>query len=322
MPFQFERVSSGNLATIFKQSSFCFSSGNRVHKMRMPSPARPGSLSPSWIWQITLLVIVGSFLYRDVLYRLVLQWWTDPNFSHGFFVPAFSVFVAWVDRKKLLSLSVKPSWFGFVVVLGSLSLLVVGILGAELFLARCSLVFLLAGLVIHFLGWAYLRALAFPIAFLFLMIPIPNIIFNQIAFPLQLMASQFAAGVLKLAGVPTLREGNVIQLPVMTLEVVEACSGIRSLVTLVTLAVIYGYLLESVVWKRLVLALSAIPIAVVANAFRIVGTGLLGEYWEPDKAQGFFHSFSGWVIFVVSLFLLFGMHSTMQLYSKLRKGKA
>ena len=198
----------------------------------------------------------------------------------------------------------------------------IGVLGAELFLSRTSLIFLLAGMVVQFLGWAHLRAMAFPVAFLFLMIPVPAILFNQIAFPLQLLASQFAASFLQFAGVPTLRQGNVIQLPVMTLEVVEACSGIRSLVTLLTLAIIYGYLLESSIWKRVLLALSSIPIAVLANALRIVGTGLLGEYWGPEKAQGFFHSFSGWVIFVVALLLLFGVRSVMQWLTSFRKRPA
>ena len=281
-------------------------------------PSRPSS----WIWQLSLLVAVAGFLYRDVLFRLVEQWWNDPNFSHGFFVPAFSAMVVWQSKEKLRAIPLAPSWAGLVIIAGSLALLIVGVLGAELFLSRVSLVSLLAGCIVHFLGWAHLRAMVFPVAFLFLMIPIPAILFNQIAFPLQLLASQFAAGVLQLSGVPTLRLGNVIQLPVMTLEVVEACSGIRSLVTLMTLAIIYGYLLEPAKWKRVVLALASIPIAVLANALRIVGTGLLGEYWEPDKAQGFFHSFSGWMIFIVSLLMLYLLHAAMQAASKLRRKTA
>jgi exosortase len=153
------------------------------------------------------------------------------------------------------------------------------------------------------------------------MIPIPAILFNQIAFPLQLMASQSAAWLLPLLGVPTLRLGNVIQLPVMTLEVVEACSGIRSLVSLTTLAIIYGYLLDNRVARRVILAFSAIPIAVIANSLRIVGTGVLGEYWDPEKAEGFFHTFSGWLIFVVSLLMLFAVHTLLQRFGR-RKEEA
>lgn len=222
--------------------------------------------------------------------------------------------MVWVNRKQLATLPAQPSWFGLVVVAGALAVLIVGLLGAELFLARSSLVLLLTGLVIHFLGWTWFRALLFPLAFLFLMIPIPAIIFNQIAFPLQLFASQMAAELLALLGVPVLREGNVIRLPTMTLEVVEACSGIRSLVSLTTLAIIYGYLMEPRIWKRVILALAAVPIAVAANGLRIVGTGLLGEYWDPEKAQGFFHTFSGWLIFVISLLMLFAVHGIMKFF--------
>jgi len=281
----------------------------------------PSKRAP-WVWQAPVLFLAILILYRDVLFRLVQQWWSDPNFSHGFFVPAFSAFVVWTHRKDLRAIPAQPSWMGLPLIVASLGILVVGVLGAELFFSRTSLVLLLAGLIVHFLGWPHLRALLFPVGFLLLMIPIPAILFNQIAFPLQLFASQAASSFLQFAGVPTLRQGNVIQLPTMTLEVVEACSGIRSLITLVTLAVIYGYLLETITWKRVFLALSAIPIAVLANALRIVGTGLLGEYWEPEKAQGFFHSFSGWVIFVVAIVFLFGVRAALNWVTSFRMRRA
>lgn len=278
-----------------------------------------GRLASVWWWRLLILLGIIGFLYADTLVLLVDQWYTNPDFSHGFLVPLFSAGVVWHKRKELAALSPAPSWLGLAVIAGSLAILTVGILGAELFLSRSSLVFLLFGMVLHFLGWAYLRALLFPLAFLFLMIPLPAIVFNQIAFPLQLLASQFAGSLLPMLGVPTLRLGNVIQLPVMTLEVVEACSGIRSLISLTTLAIIYGYLLEPRVWKRVLLALSAIPVAVIANALRIVGTGLLGEYWDPEKAEGFFHTFSGWLIFVVSLLMLFGLHSALSWLGRRRE---
>jgi len=187
-----------------------------------------------------------------------------------------------------------------------------GNLGAELFLSRTSLLVLIAGLVIFFLGWQYFRAVLFPWAFLLLMIPIPSILFNQITFPLQLLASKVASDVLPLAGVPVLREGNVIGLPLMQLEVAEACSGIRSLLSLATLTIIYGYLMESRIWIRVLLAIASVPIAVAANSFRIVGTGLLVQYWDPEKAEGFFHLFSGWLIFVMSLAMLFALHKLLR----------
>lgn len=262
-----------------------------------------------WAWsQILLMAVLIFFLYSGILTRLALDWWDDPNYSHGFFVPAFSAFVLWQDRRKLASLLTRPSWFGLVVVAGALLVLIVGVLGAELFLSRSSFLFLLAGLLIYFRGWGYFRAVLFPWAILFIMIPIPVIIFNQVALPLQFLASQLASGSLALVGVPVLREGNIIQLPSMTLEVAEACSGIRSLVSLVTLAIFYGYFFESRILHRVLLVVAAVPIAVAANSLRIMGAGLLGQYWSPDRAQGFFHLFSGLVVFVVALVMLYFFH--------------
>ena len=152
-----------------------------------------------------------------------------------------------------------------------------------------------------------------------LMVPIPSIILNQITFPLQILASKLSAWLLPLLGVPVLREGNVINLPVMPLEVADACSGIRSLLSLTCLAVMYGYLLEKRVSVRVLLALASIPIAVAANGLRIVGTGLLVQYWDPDKAEGFFHAFSGWLIFVVSLLMLFALHRLIALWDRRRE---
>ncbi len=291
-------------------------------EMKVADQVSPQESTDHRIWwlQAVLLTVVVGFLYYKVLGRLVLDWWTDPNFSHGFLVPAFSAFIIWQKRKELAGMKPKPSWFGLVVVAGSLAGLVVGTLGVEFFLQRSSFVFLLAGLIIYFLGWRHFRAMLFPWAFLFFMIPIPAIIFNQIAFPLQFLAARLANSLLTLFGVPVLREGNVIQLPTITLEVAEACSGIRSLMSLGALAVIYGYFLETRNLRRLLLALAAIPIAVVANGLRVMGTGLAGVYWDPSKAEGFFHEFSGWVIFIVSLALLFAVHAVMRWVWPERKG--
>lgn len=203
----------------------------------------------------------------------------------------------------------------------ALAVLVVGVLGAELFLSRISLLLLIAGLVVFFRGWEFFRAVLFPWAFLILMVPLPAIIFNRITFPLQVLTSKVAATVLPWFGVPVLREGNVINLPHKPLDVAEACSGIRSLLALVTLSIIYGQLMEGRRWVRFVLVLAAVPIAVAANSLRIVGTGLLVEYWNPDKAEGFFHSFEGWLIFLVSLSMLFAFHRLLKWRSP-REGRA
>jgi exosortase len=272
----------------------------------------PSSSERTPLWQFVVLSAALLWLYAPVLYRLVAQWVHDPNYSHGFFVPAFSLYVLWQKRDRLRRLPRRPSWSGLLILAIAVAVLTAGTLGAELFLSRTSFLIAIAGLVVLFFGWNYLRAVLFPWLFLWLMIPIPNILFNQITFPLQLLASKAAAFVLPLLGVPVLREGNVIQLPVMTLEVAEACSGIRSLMSLATLSIIYGYLLETRISTRVLLAIAAIPIAVIANGLRIIGTGLLVQYWDPEKAEGFFHAFSGWLIFVVSLILLFLLHKGLQ----------
>jgi exosortase len=279
-------------------------------------PASPRSvptiLAALSLWQVAILAALALWLYGPTLVHLVGQWWHDPNFSHGFFVPLFSAFVLWQERQRVTQLSLQPAWSGLALLALGLAILILGQMGAELFLARFSLLILLAGLLVLFLGWNYLRALFFPLAFLILMIPIPAIVFNQITFPLQLLASRVAAEVLPWLGVPVLREGNVIVLPSMALEVAEACSGIRSLMSLATLAIIYGYLLERKLVVRVVLAVASVPIAVAANSLRIVGTGLLVQYWDPDKAEGFFHAFSGWLIFVVSLLMLYLLHRLLR----------
>ena len=254
-----------------------------------------------------------GWLYWPILWHLFGQWANDPNFSHGFFVPLFSFFVLWGDRTRLSTLSLNPSWTGLLLLGAGLCVLIVGVLGAELFLSRFSLLLVLAALIVLFAGWGYFRAVLFPWAFLILMIPIPAIIFNQITFPLQLLASTAASTILPLFGVPVLREGNIILLPQMALEVAEACSGIRSLLSLLTLSIIYGYLMETRIWIRVLLACAAIPIAVAANSLRIVGTGVLIQYWDPAKAEGFFHAFSGWLIFVVSLVMLFLLHQILRM---------
>lgn len=253
-----------------------------------------------------------ALLYYGILYKLVRQWWDDPNFSHGFIVPLFAAYVIWRERKHLATVPIKPAGWGLAIVALAMAMLVVGVMGAELFLSRTSLLVLLAGVVVYHLGWAYFRAALFPWAILFLMIPIPALVMNQVTLPLQFLASNLASSMLGFLGVPVLQNGNVIQLSNMSLEVVEACSGIRSLTSLVTLAIMYGYFLERRTPVRVILAIAAVPIAVLTNGLRIMGTGLTGLYWDPDKAQGFFHEFSGWVIFILSMIVLFAVHAAIR----------
>jgi exosortase len=265
-----------------------------------------------------IIAILLCILYYRVAIKLVYDWYTLPDYSHGFLVPFFAAFLVWDKRKVLSTTPIKQTWAGIALVVLAIAVLILGVYGVELFTARFSFVMLLTGLVWTFFGWAMVRELRFPLLVLILAIPFPAIVFNQITFPLQLFASRIASEILPLLGVPVLLDGNVIQLPVMPLEVAEACSGIRSLMSLFTLAVFYGYFLERTTTRRVILALASIPIAVTANVFRIVGTGLCVQYWDPDKALGFFHEFSGWVVFVISLGCLYLVHRVMRLISPIK----
>jgi exosortase len=240
------------------------------------------------------------WLYAGVMTSLVRQWASDDNYSHGFFVIPLAAFFVWERRESLATAPRRPSSLGVVLVLASLAVFVAGVFGAELFLTRVSLIGVIAGSILFIWGRDQFRTLLFPVAFLLLMIPLPAIIFNQIAFPLQLLASEAGESVIAAAGIPVLREGNVLVLPSRTLEVAEACSGIRSLVSLLMLAIVMGYFTERRSSSRVLIALAAIPIAIIANAARVAGTGLAAEWVSPSAADGFFHSFSGWAMFVVA----------------------
>ena len=256
-----------------------------------------------------LALSIASFLllYWPILRRLVADWMNDDNYSHGFFIIPIAAYFAWERRGVVAALPVKPTNIGMVVVLGGLGMLLAGLLGAELFISRVSLIVVLAGGVLFVAGWRWLAALAFPVGFLILMIPIPAIIFNQIAFPLQLLASRVGEAVLYAMSVPVLREGNIMILANTTLEVAEACSGIRSLISLLTLGIVYGYFTTPRAGLRLLIALATIPIAIVANAGRVAGTGVAAHFYGPEAAQGFFHTFSGWLVFLAAFFLLFAV---------------
>lgn len=289
---------------------------NMAQDIQIPviSKSRWSLQNAHFAWGSALIGVLMAAVYYRVLAKLVTDWWQIPDFSHGFLVPIFAAYLVWTKRTALLETKIAPTWSGIALVFLGLAVLLLGVYGAELFLSRISLVILLAGLVLGFGGWQLLKELRFPLLVLLLAIPIPFIVFNEITLPLQTLASKLASALLPLFGVPVLREGNVIELPAMKLEVAEACSGIRSLMSLFTLAVFYGYFLDKSNLRRVLLALASIPIAIAANALRILGTGLCVQYWDPDKALGFFHEFSGWVMFLVSLGCLYIVHRVMCLF--------
>jgi exosortase len=265
-----------------------------------------------WLPYAIIAALLVAIYYR-IAGKLVYDWYTIPDYSHGFLVPLFAGYLVWDKRKVLSAIPARPTWSGMALIVFAIILLILGVYGVELFTTRMSFIFLMGGLIWTFFGTRMLRELRFPLLVLIIAIPIPAIIFNHITFPLQLKASQIASDILPMFSVPVLQEGNVIQLPMMKLEVAEACSGIRSLMSLFALAIFYGYFLERTTSRRTILALASIPIAVAANVVRIVGTGLCVQYWNPDKAVGFFHEFSGWVMFVISLGCLYLVHRFMKL---------
>jgi exosortase len=264
-------------------------------------------MSRGFATRIGTLIAVGTgvILYWPVITKLVHDWLHDDNYSHGILIVPLAAFFVWERRCRLATTPNAPRLWGLVVVVVGLAMLIAGQLGAELFLGRASILFVLAGAVVFLRGTAALKTLAFPLAFLVLMIPLPAIIFNQIAFPLQLLASRAGEAALSLSGIPVLREGNIIVLAHITLEVAEACSGIRALVSLLTLGIVYGYFTDDRIGVRTIIALATIPIAVVANAARVAGTGIAAQYFGERAAQGFFHTFSGWLVFVAAFAMLF-----------------
>jgi len=309
----------------------------------MKVPAVSGVPATKHLPRILVIASALVFAYATVLTKLGHDWWTDENYSHGLLIPVIIGFILWSQRERLARTSQHPAMFcGLGAVVLSLVALWAGTAGAELYMQRISLVLMLAGVVLYFWGFGLLRLLIVPLFLLLLAIPIPAIIFNKIAFPLQLFASRCAVSAMTFFNIPVLRQGNVIELMPLgaretkKLEVVEACSGIRSLMTLVTLAVVFAYFTHprgdsgdgdksqgpesknGIVkvlgrfktfgfWRSTIIVASAVPIAILTNALRVSGTGILARYYGTRVADGFFHSFSGWVIYVVAFLMLFGV---------------
>lgn len=266
----------------------------------------PPRKQPAWLpiaWFFGLLVLC----YGPVLMRLVDQWNNDEDMGHGFFVPVIAAYIAWQKRDQLVGRSFKPNYFGLAIVVFAAVQMYIGVLGAELFLARTAFVEAVVGTVL-FLGGTYaFRVLLFPLFLLCFMIPLPAVIYNRITFPLQIFASQVAAFVLELIGIPVLRDGNVLELPSQKLNVVEACSGIRSLLSLTFFSLVYGYFCEKKVWMRVALFFATVPIAIIANSGRVTLTGIMSEI-NPELAHGSAHTASGLVIFMIALLVMVVVH--------------
>ena len=266
--------------------------------------ARAASLQRRAWLATALLAAAAAVVFAPVLYYMVLHWKVVPDYSHGFLVAPLAAYFAWERRKALRRATVAPSWWGCVPLgLGTLAL-TIGRLGVELTAMRTGFVLTLIGLVILLLGRQIFRVLAFPLLFLFLMVPLPQSLVNVIAFPLQLIAADLAVGSLHAIGIPALREGNIIHLASTQLFVAEACSGLRSLMALGTLAVVFAYFFRRNAVERVVIVLSAIPIAILVNAFRVGLTGYLTHHFGKGAAEGVIHQTEGFFTFGLAFALL------------------
>ena len=266
--------------------------------------------------KFAIIIASLAILYFRVVQGLVSDWIHLPDFSHGFLIPLVSFYFIYERRKQLSVLSPSGSWTGVVLLVFGILLLLLGNLATEYFTMRFSLLLVMGGIILYLLGKDYFKPLLFPLAFLIFMIPIPSILMDRITFPMQLFASKVAASTLYLIGIPVLREGNVMLLANTSLEVAEACSGIRSLISLLALSVVFAYISQKATWKRVLLVLSTFPIAIIANAARVSGTGILAHYYGDKVAQGFFHGFSGWILFVVAFVCLFGVGALLSRVKK------
>ena len=256
-------------------------------------------------------VLTAAVLYGAVLVKLVRQWAADESYSHGFVVLPIALFLVWQQRDRLRRTAISPSNAGLAVIACSLAVYVLGSLGAELFLTRVSLIGVIAGTVLYVFGWQQFRVVGFPLGFLLFMIPLPTIVFDRVAVSLQLLASQIGEQLLQLANVPVLRDGNVLTLATITLEVNDACSGIRSLMALLCVATLIGRYSDSTPLQRWSIALAAIPIAIALNGVRIAATGIAASRFGPVVASGAIHAAAGWIVFVAALGVVWGLQQVL-----------
>ena len=274
-----------------------------------PSPSRT-----SWqpiVWFGLLLILC----YWPILYRMVAQWATDEDMGHGFFVPLVAGFIVWQRRRVLAAIPRKSNIWGLVLVIFAAVQATAATLGAELFTARLAFLISLVGVILYLGGKEWVKALAFPLLLLLFMIPIPQIIYARLTLSLQILASQLAETMIGWMGIPVIRTGNLLELPSQTLNIVDACSGIRSLLTLTFLSLVYSYFSDKRIWMRWALLIATVPIAILANGIRVALTGLLSEI-NTKLAQGLFHETEGYLVFVIALGALVITHKLISLIAR------
>jgi exosortase len=270
--------------------------------------------------RVATAALLASVLYFDVAVDLVESWWNDPALSQGLLIPPLALFIAWIRRGITLAVPAEADNRGLALIALSSVLFLIGRLAAEFFLSRIAIVVLLAGFVWTFWGWRRLRTLSFPLLLLATMVPIPNLIYNLVATRLQIFASDMATTLSQAAGVSTYRDGNVIHLAHLSLGVEEACSGLNSLSALMVAALLLGYMNLRGANSRILLFLLSFPLSILVNVVRITGTAVLADYHE-EFAMGFYHSFSGWLIFIVGYGLLAAIGKGLSSLLEKEKGR-
>lgn len=255
-------------------------------------------------YYLLLCLLMLTMVYLSIVPPMVKDWYTDDNYSHGFIIPLIAGYFLYERRNALQKIFVEPWGPGLLVIILGLVQLTVAWLGTEYFTMRLSLVVLMAGMVLYFFGREVFKIALLPISYLIFMVPLPYIIYDAMAFPLKLFVTKVSVGVLSSVGVVVLREGNIIMFPTTTLEVADACSGIRSLMSLLALSVAYAFFVNTTTVKRWIIIASAIPIAIFTNSLRVIVTGILAQYWGAKAAEGFFHEFAGMVVFALAMVML------------------
>ncbi len=256
-------------------------------------------------YQVAVIGLGFFLLYFPFLQTMVNDWATNPNYSHGYLIPFISIWLVYSLKNRVSEIKPHPSNWGVLIIVLACLQLIVAKIGSEYFLQRTSIILLFLGICLYLYGIKITRILLIPIIYLIFMIPIPVIVWNKIAFPLQIFASYLTEIVIRLFGMPIFREGNIITLPSITLEVVDACSGIRSLTTMMALSIPFAFFIPSGKAKKIILFLSSIPIAIIANIIRLTTTAFLSSLFGEVFAQGFLHEFSGMLTFILGLFMLF-----------------
>ncbi|MDX1765035.1 MAG: exosortase/archaeosortase family protein [bacterium] len=272
------------------------------------------------LFYLALALPLLGILYAPQFPSLWATWKADPNYGHGMLVPLLAAFLVFLKRREISRIEPDPSSLGLLVVLLGVIQYLVGVVANELFTTRSSLIVVILGMLLTLWGKRGARTLLLPVLYLIFMIPLPYIVYNAVAFPMKLFATQWSVFFLDLLRISAYREGNIIHLPNTTLEVANACSGLRSLMSLITFGVVFAYVAQKTKLTRAILIAAILPIAIVANIIRIIVTALLAHYKGPETADGFLHDASGAIVYTVATLMVFGVNEVLRFFLRGRGG--